>query len=214
MVFVFPHYSTSVHISATERGIAGSWMISLKKRLLRAQFIWLDEQHSVSIFLSIEEVCNAYLGIDACKMNPTMVTDIPPNWPVRACSSEGAKLCVRTLCQGRDLQTKRSGDMVRHVDMLEVTSLTGSRTHLLLSTLSNSHCVQLSPDHYIIRFVYLLHLFHPLSQEQLEYALMFGYDQQSNFQYSSKYFVRCHMTSSHQLWCWLCCIPLLPQPGC
>lgn len=79
-------------------------MMSLKKRLLRAQFIRLDEQHSVSIFLSVEEFCNAYLGIDACKMNPTVVTDISPNWPVQACSSEGVKVCVRTLCQGRDLQ--------------------------------------------------------------------------------------------------------------
>ena len=92
-------------------------MIGVKKRLLRAQFIWLDEQHSRRIFISVEEVYDAKFGIDACKMNPTMVTDISPNWPVRACSSEGAKLCGRTLCQGRDLQTKRSGEMVRHVDM-------------------------------------------------------------------------------------------------
>lgn len=106
-------------------------------------------------------------------------------------------MCENTLPGKRS--SKRSGDIVRHVDM-GVTSLTGSRTRLLPSTLSNSHCVQLSPDHYIIRIVYLLHLFH-LSQEQLEYALMFGYDQQSNFQYSSKHFVQFHMTSSHQLWC-------------
>jgi len=39
-------------------------------------------------------------------MNPTMVTDISPNWPVRACLSERAKLCGRTLCQSRDLREK------------------------------------------------------------------------------------------------------------
>lgn len=132
-------------------------------------------------------------------MDPTMVTVTSPNWPIQACSSEAAKLCGRTLFQGRDLQTKRTGDMVRRVDMPGVTLLTEARACLLPSTLSNSHCIQSSPDRSIIRFVYLVHLFCSLSQEQPESLLMFGYDQQSNFQFSSKHIVECHMAPPHQL---------------
>lgn len=63
--------------------------------------------------------------------------------------------------------------------------------HICYRAYSQFACAQLSPDHYAFRFVYLLHLFHPLCQDQLESALMSHYNQQFN----SKHIVQWHITS-------------------